>query len=52
MTTQMEDLRIFGGFLIKQKFSHIVERRYLIFTKDLKKDAETLLLPVYMTQFL
>ena len=35
-----------------QKFSHIVERRYLIYTKDLKKDMETLLLPVYMTQFL
>lgn len=35
-----------------RKFSHIVERRYLIYTKDLKKDAETLLLPVYMTQFL
>lgn len=35
-----------------EKFSHIVERRYLIYTKDLKKDKETLLLPVYMTQFL
>ena len=35
-----------------KKFSHIVERRYLINTKDLKKDKETLLLPVYMTSFL
>ena len=35
-----------------EKFSHIVERRYLIYTKDLKKDKETLLLPVYMSQFL
>lgn len=35
-----------------EKFSHIVERRYLIYTKDLKKDKETLLLPVYMTMFL
>lgn len=35
-----------------QKFSHIVERRYLIYTKDLKKDEETMLLPVYMTPFL
>ncbi len=34
------------------KFSHIVERRYLIYTKDLQKDGETLLVPVYMTQFL
>ena len=35
-----------------EKYSHVVERRYLIYTKDLKKDMETLLLPVYMTQFL
>ena len=35
-----------------EKFSHIVERRYLIYTKDLKKDKETLLLPIYMTPFL
>ncbi|MCH5178241.1 MAG: ATP-binding protein [Prevotellaceae bacterium] len=35
-----------------QKFSHIVERRYLIYTKDLKKDKETILLPVYMTPLL
>lgn len=35
-----------------QKFSHIVEQRYLIYTKDLNKDEETLLLPVYMTPFL
>lgn len=35
-----------------QKYSHIVDRRYLIYTKDLKKDEETLLLPVYMTPFL
>ncbi len=34
------------------KFSHIIDRRYLIYTKDLKKDEQTLLLPVYMTQFL
>ncbi len=35
-----------------QKFSHIVERRYLIYIKDLNKDEETLLLPVYMTPFI
>lgn len=35
-----------------EKFSHIVGRRYLIYTKDLKKDKETLLVPVYMTPFL
>ena len=35
-----------------EKFSHIVERRYLLYTKDLKKDKDTLLLPVYMSQFI
>jgi len=35
-----------------EKYSHIVERSYLIYTKDLKRDMATLLLPVYMTQFL
>ncbi|MDO4160125.1 MAG: AAA family ATPase [Prevotellaceae bacterium] len=35
-----------------EKFSGIIDKRYLIYTKDLKKDAETLLLPVYMTPFL
>jgi len=35
-----------------EKFSHVVDRRYLIYTKDLKRDAKTLLLPVYMTFFL
>lgn len=35
-----------------EKYAHIVERRYLIYTKDLKTDKGTLLLPVYMTPFL
>lgn len=35
-----------------EKFSHLVDKRYLIYTKDLKKDRETLLLPVYMTSFI
>lgn len=35
-----------------EKFSHIVEMRYLIYTKDLQKDGETLLVPAYMTPFL
>ena len=35
-----------------EKFSHIVERRYLVYTKDLKKDRDTILLPVYMSPFL
>ena len=36
-----------------EKYSHVVEGRYLIYTKDLQRDMETLLLPVYMThQFL
>ena len=35
-----------------EKFSHTVDKRYLIYTKDFKKDKETLLLPVYMLPFL
>ena len=34
------------------KFSAVVDKRYLIYTKDLRKDADTLLLPVYMTPFI
>ena len=33
------------------KFSHIIDTRYLIYTKDFKRDGQTLLLPVYMTMF-
>ena len=35
-----------------QKYSHIVERRYLVYTKDFKKEGETILLPIYLTLFL
>lgn len=35
-----------------EKYSHIVENRYLIYTKDLAKDEKTLMLPVYLTPFL
>lgn len=34
------------------KYSHVVGQRYMIYTKDLKKDHETILLPAYMTPFL
>ena len=35
-----------------EKFSGIVDRRYLVYTKDLRKDGATFLLPVYMTPFI
>ena len=35
-----------------EKFSHIIDRRYLIYTKDYRKDKETILIPVYLTPFL
>ena len=35
-----------------QKFSNRVLQRYLIYTKDLQKDEQTLFLSVYLTQFL
>ena len=34
------------------KYSHIIDKRYLIYTKDLQKDKETILLPVYMSMFI
>ena len=35
-----------------KKFSGNILWRYLVYTKDLKKDGETLLVPVFMTMFL
>ena len=35
-----------------KKFSSQILRKYLIYTKDFAKDADTICLPVYMTQFL
>ena len=35
-----------------QKFSNRILQRYIIYTKDLQKDEQTLFLPVYLTQFL
>lgn len=35
-----------------EKYANVIDKRYLIYTKDLKKDLETLLLPVYMTPLL
>ena len=34
------------------KFSERISNRYLIYTKDLRKDGATTLLPVFMTIFL
>lgn len=35
-----------------EKFSSRIGNRYLIYTKDLRKDGETIMLPVYMTGLL
>lgn len=35
-----------------KKFSSRILQRYIIYTKDLQKDEQTLFLPVYLTQFL
>jgi len=34
------------------KYSHRISSRYLVYTKDLRKDGETLLVPVYMAELL
>ena len=31
------------------KFSRVVDQRYLIYTKDLRMDKQTILLPIYDT---
>ena len=36
----------------REKFGSRVGQSYLVYTKDLRKDGETLLVPVYMTPFL
>jgi hypothetical protein len=38
--------------LFCEKFSSRVNKRYLIYTKDLRKEGNTVYLPVYMTPFL
>lgn len=35
-----------------RKFSHRIRDKYLIYTKDFKKDKDIILLPVYLAQFL
>ena len=35
-----------------KKFSERISNRYLVYTKDYKKDGETTLFPVFMTMFL
>ena len=35
-----------------EKYSSRVDKRYLIYTKDFRKDGATTLLPVFMTMFL
>lgn len=35
-----------------EKYSHVVLQKYLLYTKDLQKDGNTLLLPLYMTPFI
>lgn len=35
-----------------EKYSRVVDQRYLIYTKDFQKDGKTICLPVYMTPFI
>ena len=35
-----------------QKFSNRIVNPYLVYTKDLQNDGQTLLIPIYMTPFL
>ena len=35
-----------------RRFSQRIKHKYLVYTKDLRKDSDVLYLPVYMTMFL
>ena len=35
-----------------EKYSKVIARRYLVYTKDLQKDGNILLLPIYITPFI
>ena len=35
-----------------KKYSSVVDKRYLIYTKDLQKDEEVLMMPVYLTSLI
>ena len=35
-----------------EKYSSRVERSYIVYTKDLRKEGNTLYLPIYMAMFL
>ena len=36
----------------QKKFSDRISRRYLVYTKDFRKDADVFMVPVFMTMFL
>ena len=36
----------------QKKFSDRIFRRYLVYTKDFRKDADVFMVPVFMTMFL
>ena len=35
-----------------EKYSKVIAQRYLVYTKDLQKDGNILLLPIYITPFI
>lgn len=38
--------------IFSEKFSHRISDKYLVYTKDLKKDADILMLPIYLLPFM
>ena len=39
-------------FVFKMKFSERIRHRYLVYTKDLAKDQDVLMLPVFMVSLI
>ena len=40
------------GDVFSEKYSDRIIEKYLIYTKDLKKEADIIMMPVYMVPFL
>ncbi len=51
-TTDDIQITLHNNVINKKEFSNRILQRYIIYTKDLQKDEQTLFLAVYLTQFL
>ena len=48
----MKEEAVFKRKIFAEKFSSRVAQKYLVYSKDLKKDGDTLCVPIYMVPLL